>query len=1024
MAALLCVLLEGCGWSGTSPALSVQPLSQTVTSGQTVTFSAVATGSPPLAYQWFREGSPIPGATGPSYSIAKADLADSGAQYELGVTNPGGTARSADATLTVNPIVPQLVLAPVPQKTYGSAPFAVSATSSSPAPITYAVSSGPARLSDSLVDVTGTGAVVVSATQSPIGEFAGTTSTTMFSVAPAMPTLNFAPVTGKTFGDAPFSVNASSSSTGALTYAVTSGPATVSGSTVTITGAGRVVLAASQAADPDYLPATASTSFTVGPEKPTLAFAPVAGKTYGDASFSVSASSASAGAISFAVTSGPATISGSEVTITGAGTVTLSASQAADANYLAAQTTTVFTVAPGAATLAFTPVGTRTFGDASFPVSASSASTGAVTYAITSGPASISGSTVTITGAGTVVLSASQAADANYVAGTASTSFTVNPAPPTSAALSASSLDFGQVVIGSAAASKPITVSNTGLATLYLSPSVSGDQSYSIASAQGCGTTLAPGASCTVTALYAPTSASGGTPQTATLNLNFENAGASPQSVALTGVSGALSGSVTNTNHPQVANYLVDLPFPGSVTVNFGPTTAYGRQTWTKTLSAPGTVNIFVAGMLADTTYHMQASVQFADGSTAVDVDHTFQTGTVPFPISVTTETPSSLTPQPGVEQLSINNGAYFGLVVTDLEGRTLWSYVTPGDYGGLNLEGAKLMSNGDFLVTLGQGSSYPLNGTSLTNIVAVREIDLGGNTVREITAGTLSQKLQAAGYNITLQQFHHDVVALPNGHWLVLSNETRSFTNLTGLPGTTAVLGDVVIDLDENLNPVWVWDEFDHLDVNRHPWNFPDWTHTNALVYSPDDGNLIISMRHQNWVVKVDYRNGTGSGNVLWHLGQGGDFTLLNGTDPTDWNYAQHFPSLFSPNSAGVFSLGMMNNGDDRQFPTGVQCDTSGQPACLYTSIPVFQIDESAMTAKLTYNQNLAPSLYSYFGGNTELLGNGDIEYDLAGTNTTMADIFEVTPGATPATVWHMHSASNIYRGYRIPSLYPGVQW
>ena len=95
------------------------------------------------------------------------------------------------------------------------------------------------------------------------------------------------------------------------------------------------------------------------------------------------------------------------------------------------------------------------------------------------------------------------------------------------------------------------------------------------------------------------------------------------------------------------------------------------------------------------------------------------------------------------------------------------------------------------------------------------------------------------------------------------------------------------------NLQPVWAWNEFNHLDPNRHPYLFPDWTHTNAVLYSPDDGNILVSMRHQNWVVKVDYQDGKGSGAILWQLGEGGDFTLKNGIDPTDWQYAQHMPNL-----------------------------------------------------------------------------------------------------------------------------------
>lgn len=86
------------------------------------------------------------------------------------------------------------------------------------------------------------------------------------------------------------------------------------------------------------------------------------------------------------------------------------------------------------------------------------------------------------------------------------------------------------------------------------------------------------------------------------------------------------------------------------------------------------------------------------------------------------------------------------------------------------------------------------------------------------------------------------------------MANSFKQFTNLPGHPGTTNLLGDVIVDLDTNLQPVWVWDSFDHLDVNRYPVNFPDWTHTNAVIYSKDDGNILISMRHQSWVLKVDY--------------------------------------------------------------------------------------------------------------------------------------------------------------------------
>jgi predicted outer membrane repeat protein len=177
-----------------------------------------------------------------------------------------------------------------------------------------------------------------------------------FNVLLLAPTLTFAAIPPQTYGNAPFSVTASSASSGALTYAVVSGPATVAGNTVTITGTGRVVLSASQAASGNYAAATATTSFTVVPGVPTLAFAPVSVQTFTVTSFAVSATSASSGAISYTVVSGPATIQSNMVTLTAAGTVVLSASQAASGNYAAATATTSFTttaaitltIAPGA----------------------------------------------------------------------------------------------------------------------------------------------------------------------------------------------------------------------------------------------------------------------------------------------------------------------------------------------------------------------------------------------------------------------------------------------------------------------------------------------------------------------------------------------------------------------------------------------------------------------------------------------------------------------------------------------------
>src|SRR4029077_13263928 len=90
-------------------------------------------------------------------------------------------------------------------------------------------------------------------------------------------------------------------------------------------------------------------------------------------------------------------------------------------------------------------------------------------------------------------------------------------------------------------------------------------------------------------------------------------------------------GIVAPTANPQVALYTITPPDDASVTIQFGQTTNYGLTTWTQpTPTGGGAVAIFVAGMLANTPYHMQATVKFTGGLTFTDIDHTFTTQALP----------------------------------------------------------------------------------------------------------------------------------------------------------------------------------------------------------------------------------------------------------------------------------------------------------------------------------------------------------------------------------------------------------
>jgi hypothetical protein len=148
-------------------------------------------------------------------------------------------------------------------------------------------------------------------------------------------TITFAALANKTYGAPDFSVCATASSGLAASFAA-SGSCTVSVATVHLTGAGSCTVTASQAGDANYnLAPDVSQSFAIAKASQTIAFGPLANKTYGAPDFGVSAAASSGLAISFAA-SGNCAISATAVHLTGAGACTVTASQPGDPNYNAA----------------------------------------------------------------------------------------------------------------------------------------------------------------------------------------------------------------------------------------------------------------------------------------------------------------------------------------------------------------------------------------------------------------------------------------------------------------------------------------------------------------------------------------------------------------------------------------------------------------------------------------------------------------------------------------------------------------
>ena len=252
----------------------------------------------------------------------------------------------------------------------------------------------------------------------------------------------------KTFDDDNFDLSATSSSTGAFTYTVTDqNIATVNGNTVTIVGAGSTSITVTQAEDNNFAAATATFTLTVNKADPTISLADIS-KTYGDANFNLSASSSSTGAFTYTIADqNIATINGVAVSIEGAGSTSITVTQAADNNYNTASKTVNLSVAKATPTLSFNNV-VKNYGDSSFTLAAQTqSSSGTLSYtSADNSVVSISGSTATINGAGTSLITVTQSETANYIAATSSFTITVNKIDPSLSAFGVVTKTFGDSV--------------------------------------------------------------------------------------------------------------------------------------------------------------------------------------------------------------------------------------------------------------------------------------------------------------------------------------------------------------------------------------------------------------------------------------------------------------------------------------------------------------------------------------------------------------------------------------------------
>ena len=313
---------------------------------------------------------------------------------------------------------------PIADKDLREEPFVPMATTSSGLPATFSVVSGPATSDGTTITLNGTGSVLLQADQPGSEQYlaAAPVQQTLQVIRRKDQIISFDTIPRKLTIDPPFQIVANSNSGLPVTVEVVSGPATIDSATnrtVTLTGAGTVVLRALQAGNEEFWRADSVTrTFEVLAKQPqTITFGTLPDIIASSDPFMLEATASSGLAIVYAVDSGPATVNGNMLSLTGeVGKVVVRASQPGSEAFLAAEDVVVsFRAFKLDQTIAFDSIENKFTTSRPFKPVASSSSDLPVTFNIISGDASFVGDSLVVEPkASTVIVEALQEGDESY----------------------------------------------------------------------------------------------------------------------------------------------------------------------------------------------------------------------------------------------------------------------------------------------------------------------------------------------------------------------------------------------------------------------------------------------------------------------------------------------------------------------------------------------------------------------------------------------------------------------------------
>jgi len=255
-------------------------------------------------------------------------------------------APTVEHILTVNKQAQTITFGVIPAKRYGDPAFTLPATTDKGLTISYqVVNASVASISGNVVTILNSGATDIIASQAGDDyRYAATPVTQTLTVSKANQSITFNNFDSKTFGDPNIVLNQYSDAGLPITYASdNANVATISGNTVVLHNAGSAQITASQTGSSNYNAAPSITrTLVIGKAAQTIVWDNIPPKTYGDADFILPANTDKGFTIAYSVANtNIATVVGNQVHIAGAGTTTVTASQAGDGNYFPASSVTL-----------------------------------------------------------------------------------------------------------------------------------------------------------------------------------------------------------------------------------------------------------------------------------------------------------------------------------------------------------------------------------------------------------------------------------------------------------------------------------------------------------------------------------------------------------------------------------------------------------------------------------------------------------------------------------------------------------